>query len=142
MAKNEDTKRLIAALVRNEVRKLLPEAVKQVLSGIISEAVIDLSPSPMGNSGKRVALTENSQYDEWPTMGARPMQTGNMAAMMGYGDMVGASPSRAGLITVDTVHTEHGTVPINPASIAPEVLAAMNKDYSGLMKAWDKQKNG
>lgn len=142
MAKNEQVKKLIEALVHNEVRRLLPEAVKQALSGIISEAVIDLSdPMPSGNAHKRRAITESVGMEEWPSIGGGVLDTSRMADMMGYGDL--RPGARGGGIAMDMAMTENGTpIPVDPRSIPKELHDAFNRDYSGLVKAWDKKKNG
>jgi len=143
MAKNEQVKRLIEALVEKEVRRLLPEAVKQALSGIISEAVIDLSGpiAPTGNAYKRRAITEGALAEEWPTMGGGILDTSRMADMLGYGDM--RPGAGRGGVSVDMAMTENGTpVPVDPRSIPKELHDAFNRDYSGLVKAWDRKKNG
>jgi hypothetical protein len=142
MAKNEQVKRLIELLVQKEVRRLLPEAVKQVLGGIISEAVVDLSDTAIsGNAHKRRAITEVTSTDSWPTLGGGVLDTSRMADMMGYGDMRSGPSSRG--VSVDMAMTENGTpIPIDPRSIPKELHDAFNRDYSGLVKAWDKKKNG
>ena len=63
-----------------------------------------------------------SDFDEWPTMnmGQRPMAPINKAAM------------------IPTVDTEGR--PINPNAVPEEVVNAITKDYSALMKAIDKKK--
>ena len=73
------------------------------------------------------ALNENmvdysEDFDEWPTMqmGARPS--------------IGMSKASA----IPTVDTEGR--PINPANVPDEVVNAITKDYSALMKAIDKKK--
>lgn len=143
MTKNEQIKRLIEVLVQKEVRRLLPEAVKQVLGGIISEAVVDLSTvaGAVGNAHKRRALTEVTATEEWPSLGGGVLDTSRMADMMGYGDLR-SGPSRGG-VTVDMAMTENGTpIPVDPRSIPKELHDAFNRDYSGLVKAWDSRKNG
>lgn len=147
MANNEQVKRLIEALVQREVKRLLPEAVKQVMSGIISEAVVDFTSTrqhesvPMGNSYKRQALAEVHTDDAWPTLGGGVLDRSRMADVMGYGDM---RPSSRGTgVVIDSYLTEQGTpVPIDPNSIAPELQKALNRDYTELVKAWDKKRNG
>lgn len=143
MAKNEQVKKLIEALVQKEVRRLLPEAVKQVLGGIISEAVIDLSgtvPSS-GNAHKRRAITETVGTEEWPSIGGGVLDTGRMADMMGYGDL--RPGAGRGGVSMDMAMTENGTpIAIDPRSIPKELHDAFNRDYSGLVKAWDKKKHG
>lgn len=144
MAKNEQVKKLIEALVQKEVRRLLPEAVKQALSGIISEAVIDLSDTmpSVGNAHKRRAITETVGVEEWPSIGEGVLDTSRMAEMMGYGDLR-PGMVRGGGVSVDMAMTENGTpVPVDPRSIPKELHDAFNRDYSGLVKAWDRKKNG
>jgi len=150
MAKNEQIKRLIEALVEREVRRLLPEAVKQVFANIISESVIDVSNrmAPQGgNAHKRRAITESFETEEWPTLGGGTLDTSRMADMLGYGDMRpsgfgGRSMGNTG-VTIDMAMTENGTpVPIDPRAIPKELTDALNRDYSSLVKAWDKRKNG
>lgn len=146
MAKNEQVKRLIEALVQKEVRRLLPEAVKQVLGGIISEAVIDLSSAPqapVGNSHKRRAITESTGHEDWPTLGGGVMGSDRLAEMIGYGDLRPNGDGSRGGITLDHALTESGNpIPIDPRSIPKEVQDALSRDYTDLVKAWSKKKNG
>lgn len=150
MANNEQIKRLIEALVQKEVLRLLPEAVKQVMSGIISEAVVDFTrssaPETFGNSHKRQALAEAQTSDAWPTLGNGVLDHTRMADMMGYGDLrpTGYMGTSGGTgVVVDSYLTEHGTpVPIDPSSIAPSLQKALNRNYTDLVKAWDRKRNG
>ena len=61
-------------------------------------------------------------FDEWPTMqmGARPSMAMSKAAAIPSVDPEGR--------------------PINPANVPEEVVNAITKDYSALMKAIDKKK--
>lgn len=63
-----------------------------------------------------------NDYEEWPTMnmGQRPMAPMNKAAMLPTTDTEGR--------------------PLNPNAVPEEVVNAITKDYSALMKAIDKKK--
>lgn len=146
--KNAQIKKLIEQMVQKEVRRLLPEAVKQVMAGMINEAVVNLPPTAgIDNSQKRRAIMEASGtgYEEYPTMGGRPFDRNRMSAAMGFeplGMNVGGQftgPAHQGMITAPAI-TEQGTA-VN-VELSDELLSAFNRDYSGLMKAMDKKKNG
>lgn len=157
--KNAVIKKMIEEMVQKEVRRLLPEAVKQVMSGMINEAVVNLPqarPAVPNNSSKRRALQEGSgmDYEEYPTMPVRmnptmppAMNRMQMAAQMGFeplgmdmGNMGGgftSAPAHHGMITAPAI-TEHGTA-VN-VEIPDHVLDAFNTDYRGFLKAMDKHK--
>lgn len=153
--KNEQIKKMIEAMVQKEVRRLLPEAVKQVMAGIINEAVVNLpahtaAPSAgVNNSHKRRNLQEGSGvsegYEPYPTMPTR-FDRQAMAARAGFeplgmdlgGIGMGSNIPAPGLITAPAI-TENGTA-VN-AEIPDHVLDAFNTDYRGFMKAMGKHKS-
>lgn len=148
MSKNEKVKKFIEMMVQREVKRLLPEAVRQVMSGMIMEASIDMSrsasPASLGNSHKRMAIQESTATDNWPMLGGRTLDSSRISDVMGYGDFTHPrTATGGGAITVDSAMTENGTpVAIDPSQIAPEVIQAMNRDYTELVRAWDRKRNG
>ncbi len=166
--KNEQIKKMIEQLVQKEVRRLLPEAVKQALSGIINESVIQLPTNTsqqqgLNNSHKRRAIMEGSGpgYEDYPTMpqpqafqqpqaynrgmmrqnaGFEPlgMDLGNMGIPDAMNDYAPPMAPHMGMITAPAI-TENGTAV--PVAIPDHVLGAFNTDYRGFMKAMDKHKN-
>ena len=152
--KNEQIKKMIEAMVQKEVRRLLPEAVKQVMAGMINEAVVTLpahaptNPATVpNNSHKRRNLQEASGvaegYEPYPTMPTRYDRQA-MAARAGFEPLgmdlggMGVTPPHQGLITAPAI-TDNGTAV--PAEIPDHVLDAFNTDYRGFMKAMDKHKS-
>jgi hypothetical protein len=147
-AKGEQLKKLIEAIVRREIQSLVPQLVKESLLGVLLEHNLggkQINPvASFGvpdNSYKRQMLQQNINeasgvgYEDYPEM-----NRSRIAEMMGYGDMGGGT---GGLITVDSMAGEGDGAsprPIHPSQIPPDVMAAMNRDYSALVKAWDKKR--
>lgn len=144
---NEQVRKLIHKLVLEEVRRVLPGVVKEVMAGIIMESTVS-EAAFTGNSNKRRALMEASgnpsEFDEYPTM--RPQfDRSAMAAKMGYGDfnnMRGEAMAPDGReMIVSSGVTEHGTaVPVNPAELPDHVVNALTRNYSDVMAALNRRK--
>ncbi len=70
-------------------------------------------------------------------MGGKTFDSSKMAEAMGYGNMMGGN---------DEVRREIGAVQtaqsagVNPESVPEEVMGALTKDYSGVMKAFKKER--
>ena len=136
------------------IRKLVQEEVKKEVGKIlISENKIKAIPLKKskvkpkkkvsyikGNKSlndilnETVGLTKGPQ-EEYPDMGGKQYTTGNMADVLGYGDM--ASPElKRDRVAAQTL-AEKG---VTPDQVGDGVINALTRDYSGLMKAMNKGK--
>ena len=130
------------------IRKLVQEEVKKEVGKIlISENKIKAIPRKKskikpkkkvtyikGNKSLNVGLTKGPQ-EEYPDMGGKQYTTGNMADVLGYGDM--ASPElKRDRVAAQTL-AEKG---VTPDQVGDGVINALTRDYSGLMKAINKGK--
>ena len=154
MAKSQKLVTLIREMVRQEVKKevnkiFISEGVKAMSQK--TDSVPDVLPKPVPKKSKpeEVSYTSNptlnkilnetaqqGEYDEYPTMSGKTFDTSRMAEAMGYGDMMGGN---------DEVKREIGAAQtaqaagVNPESVPEEVMGALTKDYSGVMKALKKR---
>ena len=136
------------------IRKLIKEEVKKEVGKIlISENKIKAIPRKKskikpkkkvtyikGNKSlndilnETVGLTKGPQ-EEYPDMGGKQYTSGNMADVLGYGDM--ASPElKRDRVAAQTL-AEKG---VTPDQVGDGVINALTRDYSGLMKAINKGK--
>ena len=93
-----------------------------MLNDILNETGGFKSENPYAMLQENYSEVDYNDFEEWPTknMGQRPMAPMNKAAMLPTTDPEGR--------------------PINPNSVPKEVVNAITKDYSALMKAIDKKK--
>ena len=135
------------------IRKLVQEEVKKEVGKIlISENKIKAIPRKKSKIkpkkkvsytkvkslndilNETVGLTRGPQ-EEYPDMGGKQYTTGNMADVLGYGDM--ASPElKRDRVAAQTL-AEKG---VTPDQVGDGVINALTRDYSGLMKAINKGK--
>ena len=81
-----------------------------------------------------VGLTQ-SHREEYPDMGGKQYTTGNMADLLGYGDL--ASPElKRDRVAAQTL-AEKG---VTPEQVGDGVVKALTRDYSDLMKVINKDK--
>ena len=130
------------------IRKLVKEEVqKEVGKILISERKIPQKKSKPAKKktytkdktlnevlNETVGLTQ-SQKKEYPDMGGKQYTTGNMADLLGYGDM--ASPElKRDRVAAQTL-AEKG---VTPEQVGDGVVNALTRDYSDLMKVINKGK--
>jgi hypothetical protein len=160
----EKLKMLIEAIVRKEIKTMVPHLVKEAMANLIMETSIGQSyPQARqqinnqqftGNSHKRVNIQEASGegYEEYPTLGGKTINAAaRYAAIMGgeqfspVGAQHGIIPQQnPGFITVDRMNSsqEFGEpIPVNPAALPDHLLAAFNTDYRDKMKAMDSKRS-
>ena len=83
-------------------------------------------------------LNETAQkegMEDYPTMGGETYDTSKMAELMGYGSQFGNPEMKRQSIGVTTAQAAG----VNPDSVPEDVMKALTKDYSGVMKALDKK---
>ena len=154
MAKSQKLVTLIREMVRQEVKKevnkiFISEGVKAMSQK--TDSVPDVLPKPVPKKSEieEVSYTSNptlnkilnetaqsGEFDEYPTMGGKTFDSSKMAEAMGYGNVMGGN---------DEVKREMGAAQtaqaagVNPESVPEEVMGALTKDYSGVMKALKKR---
>jgi|TARA_B100000035_G_scaffold164007_1_gene139733 hypothetical protein len=130
------------------IRKLVKEEVqKEVGKILISERKIPQKKSKPAKKktytkdktlnevlNETVGLTK-SHREEYPDMGGKQYTTGNMADLLGYGDL--ASPElKRDKVAAQTL-AEKG---VTPEQVGDGVVKALTRDYSDLMKVINKDK--
>ncbi|MDB4343267.1 hypothetical protein OAA25_00150 [bacterium] len=156
MNKNK-LKNIIELVVRKEVKKQLSEIFinEQTEEVKLSEVI----STPKQKAKKRIvkkkqysknpALNEvlnntnplgKSQQDEYPSLGGGVLGSDNMAEVLGYGNLGGVQNKERAreMAAVDTIKKQGVSVD----SVPEGVQDALTRDYSGLMKAINKKKEG
>ncbi len=141
MPKNSKLVQTLRELIKREVQK----EVKKIF---ISEGLI--RPTTSSKPNKEVSyvkdpvlnkvLNETAQkegMEDYPTMGGETYDTSKMAELMGYGSQFGNPEMKRQSIGVTTAQAAG----VNPDSVPEDVMKALTKDYSGVMKALDKRDN-
>ena len=154
MAKSQKLVTLIREMVRQEVKKevnkiFISEGVKAISQKTDSVPDVLPKPVPKKSKPKEVSYTSNptlnkilnetaqqGEYDEYPTMTGKTFDSSRMAEAMGYGNMMGGSKEAKREIAA--VQTAQAAC-VNPESVPEEVMGALTKDYSGVMKALKKR---
>ena len=156
MKKNELVK-IIELVVRKEVKKQLSEIfINEEKEISLSETISKPKPKvvkqkPKKQYTKNKALNEvlnqtkplgsqGQEQEEWPSLGGGVLGSDNMADILGYGDLgMGQNKERAReMAAVDTIKKQGVSVD----QVPEDVVNALTRDYSGLMKAMDKKKKG
>jgi len=154
MAKSQKLVTLIREMVRQEVKKevnkiFISEGVKAISQKTDSVPDVLPKPVPKKSKPKEVSYTSNptlnkilnetaqqGEYDEYPTMTGKTFDSSKMAEAMGYGDMMGGNKeAKREIAAVQTAQAAG----VNPESVPEEVMGALTKDYSGVMKALKKR---
>ena len=154
--KKNDLIKIIELVVRKEVKKQMTEIFINEKEEIkLSEVVSKPNPKvvkkqrPKKQYSKNSTLNEvlnntnplgSSQTDEYPSLGGGILGSDNMAEVLGYGDLgKGQNKERAREVAaVDTIKKAGVSVD----QVPEDVVNALTRDYSGLMKAINKKKNG
>ena len=149
-------KNIIELVVRKEVKKQLSEIfINEEKEISLSETISKPKPKKVVNKPKKQysknpALNEvlnntnplgsSGQTDEYPSLGGGVLGSDNMAEVLGYGDLGrGQNKEKAReMAAVDTIKKQGVSVD----SVPEGVQDALTRDYSGLMKAINKKKNG
>ena len=119
--KSNQLKKIINTLVREEVKKQLGEIfineIKSKRSTPIQESV------------------ETKQ--EYPKMGGKTFTTNDMAALLGYGDMM---PNKGNGMSNKGVAEIAQKAGVSPDQVDPDVQKAITKDYRELMSKMNLKK--
>ena len=151
--KKDELIKIIELVVRKEVKKQMTEIFindkKEIkLAETISKPKPKVKQKPKKQYTKDKALNEvlnNTKplgapmEDEYPTLGGGVLGSDNMAEVLGYGDLGrGQNKERAReMAAVDTIKKAGVSVD----SVPEDVQNALTRDYSGLMKAINQNKN-
>ena len=154
MNKNK-LRNIIELVVRKEVKKQLSEIfINEEKEISLSEVISKPKPKkviskPKKQYSKNPVLNEvlnntkplgSSQTDEYPTLGGGVLGSDNMAEVLGYGNLGGRQNKEAAR-EVGAVQTiQKAGVKVD--QVPEDVVNALTRDYSGLMKAIDKKKKG
>ena len=155
MDKNK-LRNIIELVVRKEVKKQLSEIfINEEKEIKLSETISTPKPKKVINKPKKQysknpvlnevlnntkPLGAPQEVEEYPTLGGGVLGSDNMAEVLGYGDLGrGQNKERAREMgAVDTIKKAGVSVD----QVPEEVQNALTRDYSGLMKAINKKKNG
>jgi len=158
MAKASKLISLIKEIVRQEVQKevreiFIKEGMKSMAqkSTLVEDSVVEVLPKRKAKPQKKVTYTKNpilndilnetanaGEDDEYPTMGNKTFDSSQMASVMGYGNVMGESDKvKREVAAVQTAQAAG----VNPENVPEEVMGALTKDYSGVMKALKKRDN-
>jgi len=134
---------------------LIKEVVKQEVKKQITDILINETNIPKAKpvvkkrKVKEQKFTDNptlnkilnetaSQQDDYPTLGGDTFDSSRMTELLGYGGGVGNKEVKREVAAASTLRSA-GLTP----ETAPEHLTnALTRDYSGLMKAINKNKKG
>jgi hypothetical protein len=150
----KDLVKVIQEVVRREVQKEVKKIfIKEqtsltdnapVLSEIMEQKVsepkeeIKYTKNTALNSvlNETVGLSKKqTHFEEYPTMGGGTFDKSRMSELMGYGQ---TEEGKRDMVAVDTLQKAGKTV----NDVPEHITNALTKDYSGLMKALDKKKQG
>ena len=152
MKKNELVK-IIKLVVRKEIKKQLSEIFINDKEEIkLAETI---SPKPKVKQKPKKQYTSNKalnevlnqtkplgsqEQDEYPTLGGGVLGSDNMADVLGYGDLGrgGNKEMKREVGAVQTIKKQG----VNVDQVPEDVVNALTRDYSGLMKAINNKKKG
>ena len=154
MDKNK-LRNIIELVVRKEVKKQLSEIfINEEKEISLSETISKPKPKKVINKPKKQytknkALNEvlnntkplgSQEQEDYPTLGGGVLGSDNMAEVLGYGDLgMGSNKERAREVgAVETIKKQG----VNVDAVPEDVVNALTRDYSGLMKAMDNKKKG
>ena len=154
MNKNK-LRNIIELVVRKEVKKQLSEIfINEEKEISLSETISKPRPKKVVNKPKKQytsnkALNEvlnqtkplgSQEQDEYPTLGGGVLGSDNMADVLGYGDLGrgGNKEMKREVGAVQTIKKQG----VNVEQVPEDVVNALTRDYSGLMKAINNKKKG
>ena len=149
MDKNK-LRNIIELVVRKEVKKQLSEIfINEEKEINLAETISKPTPKKVINKPKKqytknTALNEvlnntkplgQQESDDYPTLGGGVLGSDNMAEVLGYGDLgMGSNKEKAREVgAVETIKKQG----VNVDAVPEDVVNALTRDYSGLMKAID-----
>ena len=154
--KKNDLIKIIELVVRKEVKKQMTEIfINEEKEISLSETISKPKPKVVKKKTKKQysknkALNEvlnntnplgsSGQTEEYPSLGGGVLGSDNMAEVLGYGDLGrGQNKEQAReMAAVDSIKKQGVSVD----QVPEDVQNALTRDYSGLMKAINKKKDG
>ena len=149
--------KIIELVVRKEVKKQMTEIfINDEKEMSLSETISEPTPKKVIKKKSKKQYTKDKalnevlnntkplgssgQTDEYPTLGGGILGSDNMADVLGYGDLgMGQNKERAReMAAVDSIKKAGVSVD----QVPEDVQNALTRDYSGLMKAINKKKDG
>mgnify|MGYP003112399356 FL=1 len=142
--------KIIQEVVRREIKKEINEIFIREQKTSSNEKLADVIPYGQTEPKEQVKYTKNKslndvlnetvglskkQDSEYPTMGGGTFDSSRMSELMGYGQ---TEEVRRDMVAVDTLKKAGKSV----NDVPEHVTNALTKDYSKLMKAIDKKKQG
>ena len=140
--------KIITEVVRKEVKKEVQKIfIKEETSNRLSDIVPEVSePKETVQYTKNKSLNDvlnetvglsksDRQEGEYPTLGGGAFDSSRMSELMGYGK---PEEAKRDMVAVDTIKKAGRSVD----QVPDHVTNALTKDYSALMKALDKKKQG
>lgn len=135
---------VIRKIVRDEVDKVLTEKITTVLENVDNQSIMSAN-TPVTTKPRKVAppnpknktlaavLKETADSGEWRTMGDGPMTTKNMGDVLSsqYGDLTNK--------TADIATSVAAAENKSPDQISEKLTNVLNRDYSELVKTFDKK---
>ena len=144
----KDLVKVIQEVVRREVKKEVKKIFiqeqttsTQKLTDVIPEII---EPKEQVNYTNNKTLNDvlnetvglsKKQTEEYPTMSGGIFNSNKMTELLGYGK---PEEVKRDMVAVDTIKKAGKSV----EQVPDHVTSALTRDYSGLMKALDKKKNG
>ena len=113
-------------IVRKKPRR---EKVQYTSNSILNDVLNETVGGIEGSKG-------NGEFDEYPDLGGQQFDSSNMAEAMGYGDMVGGNEEVAREVGAVKTIKEAG---LSVDQVPEDVVSAMTRDYSDLMKVINKK---
>ena len=154
--KKNDLIKIIELVVRKEVKKQMTEIfINDEKEISLSETISKPKPKVVKKKTKKKysknkALNEvlnntnplgsSGQTEEYPSLGGGVLGSDNMAEVLGYGDLGRGQNKETAreMAAVDTIKKAGVSVD----QVPEDVQNALTRDYSGLMKAINKKKDG
>ena len=143
--KKKELRLIIRSIVREEVQMALKKELTEVFKSLKSKPITEtkrrvvkkrkqkqLAKDPVLNQILNETIGGVPQgEEEYPTMGGKTYDSSNMASLMGYGN-----------VGEDRAEQTIQQMGIPSESVPDDVKNALTKDYSAVMKAIDKKKQG
>ena len=137
----------VRKVVRSEMKKMITESTAVSKKSITSDKTVQYTKNKSLNDilnetaggiphDATMASMETQMQDgteEYPTMQNKTYKSGDLASLMGYGDM-NQNPTAGAAQTFSDMGQQ-----VDPDNA---IAKAMTRDYSGLMKAISKKKGG
>ena len=143
MKKKTNIKTVIRKMVREEVAVAIQEVINELKQpSLSSQQVSQPQPQPQkkiiekknftNNSALNDLLNETARGDDWKTMGGETYDSSKMNEVMSsqYGDMMNGKQSGDQMVA---------SMGVNPDVVDDTLKDVFSRDYSGLVKAMDKQ---